>query len=437
VSTQLQDTAPGYIFVSPKREPRANVPSQDARLIVDDNGQPVWFRTLQHKEKDAFNFKVQSYKGEPVLTWWEGYHTGFGQGEYVILDHSYREITRLRAGNGYEGDHHEFLITPQDTALFTIYHRVPMDLSSVGGPKDGVVLDGIAQEVDIETGEVLFEWHSLEHVALEESYSKPKKDQEEAFDYFHINSIDVCDENHLIISARRTSTVYKVDRETGEIVWRFSGKKTDFDMGPGTRTYHQHDARNHPDGILTIFDNGNVRKDEQSRGIILRLDQDAMTATLLREYTYPDNVFSDTQGNVQLLPNGNVFIGWGSEPYFSEFSRDGKLIFDASFPPEVESYRAFRFPWKGYPQDDPALAAKRGPDGKVTLYASWNGATEVASWEVLAGSNPDQLEPAGSTPRKGFETVITLDTKEPYVGVRAKDGSGRVLGTATPVRLGD
>jgi Arylsulfotransferase (ASST) len=396
----------------------------------------VWFHPLQDEEQDAFNFRVQSYKGETVLTWWEGHHTGFGQGEYVIFDHSYREITRVRAGNGYEGDHHEFLITPQDTALFTIYHRVAMDLSSVGGPKEGVVLDGIAQEVDIETGEVLFEWHSLEHVALEESYYEPKKDQEGAFDYFHINSIDVCDDNHLLISARRTSTVYKIDRKTGEVVWRFSGKKTDFDMGPGSRTDYQHDARNHPDGILTIFDNGDVRKDAQSRGIVLRLDQDAMTAALLSQYTHPDNVFSDTQGNVQLLPNGNVFIGWGSEPSFSEFSRDGKLIFDASLPPEIESYRAFRFPWKGYPQDDPALAAERGPDDKVTLYASWNGATEVASWEVLAGPNPYQLEPAGSAPHKGFETAITLAITEPYLGVRAKDESGRVLGASTPLRPG-
>ena len=146
---------------------------------------------------DAFNLEVQTYKGETVLTWWEGHHTGFGQGEYVICDHFYREITRLRAGNGYEGDHHEFLITPEDTALITIYSKVPVDLSYIGGPTDGTVLDGIVQEVDIETGEVLFEWHSLEHVALEESYWEPKEDQEESLDYFHINSIAVYDVGHL------------------------------------------------------------------------------------------------------------------------------------------------------------------------------------------------------------------------------------------------
>ena len=175
---------------------------------------------------------------------------------------------------------------------------------------------------------------------------------------------------------------------------------------------------------------------EQSRGIVLELDEDAMTATLLREYTHSDTVFSDTQGNVQVLPNGNVFMGWGSEPYFSEFSRDGKLLFDASFPPELESYRAFRFPWKGHPQDAPAVVVESGPQDKVTLYVSCNGATEVDTWQVLAGGGPDQLEPVGSAPRKGFETALRLQTDEPYVAVKAKDSSGQVLGTSKTLKPG-
>jgi hypothetical protein len=435
VSTPARDAAPGYVFVAPKIQPGSNGPSQDAPMIVDNGGEPVWFHPLHDAEEDAFNFEVQEYKGETVLTWWEGHHTGYGQGEYVIADHSYREIKRVRAGNGYEGDHHEFLISPQDTALFTIYNKVLMDLSSVGGPPDGIVLDGIAQEVDIETGEVLFEWHSLDHVGLHESYYRPENSAS-AYDYFHINSIDVDLDDNLLISARRTSTVYKVDRKTGEVFWRLGGKESDFRMGPGTRTDYQHDARRHPDGTLTIFDNGGVNKDEQSRGIVLELDEDAMSARLLREYTHPDKIFAAVMGNVQILSNGNVFVGWGSAPYFSEFSEGGKLLFSAAFPPEIDSYRAFRFPWKGQPQDAPAVAAESGPEGKVTLYVSWNGATEVATWQVLAGSAPDDLEAAGSTPRKGFETAIIAHTEEPYVAVRAKDRSGRVLGTSKAVKPG-
>jgi len=371
---------------------------------------------------DVMDFKLQSYQGRSVLTWWEGVHTSYGQGEYVLMDESYREVARVRAGNGLQGDHHEFLISPQDTALFTIYHKVPMDLSSSGGSKDATVLDGIAQEVDIETGDVLFEWHSLEHVGLDESYVKP-------YDYFHINSIAVDEDDDLLVSSRTTSTVYKIDRKTGEVIWRLGGKNSDFEMGEGTATAYQHDARRQEDGTITIFDNGNVTKDKQSRGIVVRLDEEAMTATLVREYTHPDKMLAATQGNLQVLPSGNVFVGWGSEPFLSEFDHGGELLFDAAFPAEGESYRAFRFPWDGQPQDEPVVAAEAGTGEEVTVYASWNGATEVAEWEVLAGPEADQLQPIGSASRKGFETAITVQTEETYVGIRAKNSTGKVLST--------
>ena len=175
----------------------------------------------------------------------------------------------------------------------------------------------------------------------------------------------------------------------------------------------------------------------ESRGIVVEIDDDAMRATLVGEYARPDKTLAATQGNMQVLPNGNVFVGWGSEPFFSEFSPDGRLLFDAGFPPEVESYRAFRFPWKGLPEDSPAVAAESGSGDEVTIYVSWNGATEVATWQVLAGPGPDKLKPAGSVPRKGFETAVTLNTNEPYVAAKAKDGSGRILGASQAVKSVD
>jgi hypothetical protein len=437
VNTNLPGTAPGHIFVSPKKGPEEEAPTQDAPLIVDSGGEPVWFHPLQDAEADAFTFKVQTYKGERVLTWWEGVHTGYGQGEYVIFDHSYRQIARFRAANGYEGDHHEFLITPQDTALITIYTKVPMDLSGVGGPVDGLVLEGMVQELDIQSGKLIFEWHSLDHIGLEESMYEPSAELKGAFDYFHINSIDPMAGGYLLISARRTSAVYKVDRNSGEIIWRLGGKYSDFDMGAGVRTALQHDARYNSDGTITIFDNGNVNRVDQSRGIVVEVDEDNMSATLVGEYTHPDRLLSDTQGNVQVLPNGNVFVGWGSAPFFSEFDHHGKLLFHAAFPTEDETYRAFRFQWYGQPTDDPAVAAESGPEDRVTIYASWNGATEVTTWQVLAGSAPDQLEPIASAPRQGFETVITVHTTEPYVGLQAVNGSGKVLGTSKAIKPED
>ena len=295
------------------------------------------------------------------------------------------------------------------------------------------MIEGVAQEMDIETGEVLFEWHSLDHVGVEESYYEEYYSDQ--LDYFHINSIDVDHDDNLLISARNTSAVYKIDRRSGEILWRLGGKRSDFEMAEGTRTAFQHDARRQRDGTITIFDNGaGPQVHPRSRGIVVGLDEEAMRARLVREYAHPEGLVSTSQGNMQVLPNGNVFVGWGSEPFVSKFTHEGGLLFDARIPPDDDSYRSFRFPWKGQPAEAPDVVAGRGSDDEITLYASWNGATEVENWEVLAGPHPDQLEPLGSVPREGFETAISARTREPHVAVRAQDSSGRILGTSRSVK---
>jgi hypothetical protein len=420
---RAQDTAPGYIFVAPKKGA-----GQDGPMIIDESGNLVWFG----KNRYATDFRVQIYKGVPVLTWWGGKVVGrHGEGEYVIFDSSYREVRRVRAGNGYEGDLHEFLITPEGTALLTAYAPV-----RTGLPSSNRVLDGIAQEVDIETGEVLFEWHSLDHVGVDESYVSPQSSPAYSYDYFHINSIDVDHDGNLLVSARNTWTVYKIDRKSGEVLWRLGGKKSDFEMGPGTRTAFQHDARRQEDGTITIFDNGAGPKVHyQSRAIVIELDTDSMSAALVRALTHPKKLLSTSQGNAQVLPNGNAFVGWGSAPFVSEFSHDGEPLFDASFPGRAQSYRAFRLSWNGYPADAPAIVVERRPDAKVALYVSWNGATDVESWEVLAGARSDSLQSLGSIPRDGFETGILAQTQGPYLAVRARGRSGRVLGASTLVEF--
>jgi Arylsulfotransferase (ASST) len=424
-----EELAPGYVFVAPQSDDNG----QGGSLIIDSQGQVVWFRPLLKPKVRAMNFGVQTYQGKPVLTWKEA------PGPYVIFDDSYREIARFKAANGYGGDHHEFLITPQDTALITIYNAVPQDLSSVGGSKDGVAVQGIFQELDVESGKVLFEWHSLEHVGIDESYGKPGEDIDyPGIDYFHINSIDVDHDDNLLVSARKTSAIYKIDRKTGEIIWRLGGKKSDFEMGPGVRFAYQHDARRLPDGTISLFDNGTTvfsngypKAIEESRAIILELDERNMKASLLHEYT--DGQYADAAGNSQVLPDGNVFIGWGRALEISEFSHDGKLLFDARLQPGNRSYKAYRFPWSARPSYGLAAAAERTSEGEVTLYASWNGGTEVTSWEVLAGPRSDGLEPVGSAPRIGFETTMVVRTSSRYVAARAKDSSGDVLGATEPI----
>jgi hypothetical protein len=431
VAKKAHDTAPGYIFVTPEE----GGSGQGGSVIFDDHGEVVWFRPLQKGTYGrAHDLKVQSYRGKSVLTWMDGAK------EYVIFDHSYREIARLSAGNGRNGDHHEFLISPQDTALITIYNAVPRDLSSIGGLENDRVWQGIVQELDIESGEVLFEWYSLEHIGLDETYATVSQDGRPGLDYFHINSIEVDHDSNLLVSARETFAVYKIDRKTGEVIWRLGGKRSDFEMGPGTRFAFQHDARRLADGTISIFDNGTTvfhdkvpEAVEVARGIVLGLDERKMSASLVREYTHPDKQYADAAGNMQVLPNGDAFVGWGRALAISEFGKDGELLFDAKLPPQNRSYRAFRFPWSGNPSDRPAAAAERTSKEEVGVYASWNGATEVSTWEVLAGSSPGQLESLDSVPRDGFETALLARTAEPYVAVRARDSSGRILGTSEPI----
>src|SRR5215212_4545224 len=430
VVREAHHTAQGYVFVAPEE----GEVGQGGSLIIDDRGRVVWFRPLLDTSGRAMNFEVQTYRGESVLTW------GETPGKYVIFDDSYREIARFGAANGYDGDHHEFFISPQDTALITIFNAVPRDLTSVGGSEDSVAMQGIVQELDIETGEVLFEWHSIDHVGLDETYVSPAEDHYPGIDYFHINSIDVDHDENLLISARETSTVYKIERKSGQIIWRLGGKKSDFEMEEGARFAFQHDARRLPDGKISIFDNGSLvfdngtpRAVEESRAIVLEVDEERMRASLAHEYTHPDKKYADAAGNTQVLENGDVFVGWGRALAIAEFSKEGELLFDASLLRKNKTYRAFRFPWSGRPTDKPACVAERTSDEEVRIYASWNGATEVESWEALAGPREGRLKPLGQVPRDGFETAMVVQASEPYVGVRAKDRSGQVLGTSRPI----
>jgi Arylsulfotransferase (ASST) len=405
------------IFIAPYNSPTG----QAGAVIVDAGGQPLWENPLAGKV--TTNFRVQRYRGSPVLTWWEGdIELGHGVGEYVIADAGYRTVRRVQAANRLRGDLHEFVITPRDTALLTSYVVTGADLSAVGGSPRGTIQDAIFQEVDLASGRLLLEWRSLDHIPLEESYAPVSAD----WDFFHINSVDLDGDGSLLVSGRSTHTVYKIAR-SGAIVWRLGGKHSDFSMGAGSNFAWQHDARRQPDGTLTVFDNGATPAVEKlSRGLILDVDERAMTAALLRQYTHP-GILAGSQGSVQLLANGNVFVGWGEVPRVSEFDHSGRLLFDAVLGEQYQSYRAFRLPWTGRPADAPAIALAGG-GRELTAYASWNGATEVRSWQLLAGSRAGALRPVASTRSHGFESALRAPSSGPHFAVRALDARGAPLG---------
>jgi Arylsulfotransferase (ASST) len=395
-------------------------------LIADDSGEPVWF--LPTVPQTVMNLRVALYKGEPVLTWWEGKtHHGLGVGEHVIYDRTYREIARFPTGDGAGDDLHELIVTPAGTALVTAYDIPTVDRSSVGKGR-GRVIEGIVQELEIPSARVLFEWRSLDHVTLDESYSKVAP----AFDYFHVNSVDQASDGNLIVSARNTWTVYKIDRSSGAVIWRLGGRKSDFKLGPGTSFAWQHDARSHGDGsLLTLFNNADdPRVQPQSSGLALSLDFKRMQASLAHRYTHAPPQLAHAFGSVQLQPNGNVLVGWGTTPWFTEYTAAGSTVLDARLPPGGQNYRTLRFPWVGAPTGSPALAARGG-----VLYASWNGATEVHSWRVLRGPSAGALKPGVTVPRHGFETAIKLAIPPAHAAVVALDRTGKPLGTSATIHL--
>jgi hypothetical protein len=415
INTPAKGTAPGYIFIGPKLAVH-----QAGPMIVDNRGQVVWFHPLKFT-KGITDFRVQRYRGKPVLTWWRGRlsNRGVGDGWFVIYDDSYRPVAEVHAGNGLVADVHEFLITRNDTAMICIYHRRFVDLTAVGGPKEGKIWDGIVQEIDIPTGRVLFEWHSYPQVGIKESYAKAPDRSRGAkalpYDYFHLNSVDVDTDGNLLVSSRNTHTIYKVDRRSGKVLWRLGGKKSDFALGPGVRFAWQHDARRQRDGTITLFDNGAAPPVEKfSRALVLRVDTQKKRATLVRSYRHPQRLLSPFEGNAQVLPDGHVVVGWGGWPYVTEFARNGRVLFDAYWghgkPPDqdADSYRAYRFPWKGRPLDRPAVKAVRRADGTFDVYVSWNGATDVWRWAVFAGPDSAQLHWVGTGPKTGFESRLRV-----------------------------
>jgi hypothetical protein len=431
VSKGSAPASEGDVFVAPQFGP-----SQNGPMIVDPQGHLLWFLPYAVSRKLLItDFRVQSYHGQPVMTWFQGFtNHGSGIGEGVIWDRNYKQIAVVHAGNGLQMDLHEFQITSGSHAWIIAVSPVSYG-HGVGKPTE----DSVVQEIDIKTGLVMFEWHALDHIALGDSDFTPKSPGF-VFDPYHANSIAFVGSNP-VVSLRNTSAVYEIDRTTGKVLWTLGGKHPSFKMGSGTTTAFQHAALLQPDGTVTIFDDGagppTVHK--YSRGIRVSLDTTHMAATLVREYDHSPQISAAFEGNVQQLSGGDVFMGWGQQPYFSEANSSGQQIFDAHFTVPTSSYRAYRFSWNAQPPTLPRLAISSSPDGSDTLYASWNGATDVARWRVLAGPSPYTLANIGDTAKSGFETAITVHNGSPYFAVQALGASGSVLSTSatgsTPARL--
>ncbi|QXC62137.1 aryl-sulfate sulfotransferase [Aquihabitans sp. G128] len=426
-------TAPGYLMATPS----AGADSAAGVMIYDDAGEPVWFKPEPDVDL-AGNLQVDTVGGQPSLVWFEGdapYGPGSYRGSWIVADRSYREVARIDAGNGYQADVHDIRFTDHDSAYVMAYN--PLLCSGVaplvGCTPGSTVLEAVLQEVDLSTRQVLWEWHSLDHVPLSDAY-QPIDGQ--LVDYFHSNSIDLDDDGDVLLSSRITSSLYKIDRTSGNIEWRFGGKHSSFPNLVGepnaiTGPDFPHDFSARGSGSYSYFDNG-VRRNGPSRAAVVTLDPATGTATYTKKLIRTPALFGPTQGSMQGLPGGHELVAWGGLGTITEYDAAGAVRLDATLT-GVGTYRQFRFPWTGAPAERPVAATR--PSGVVTAVAmSWNGDTRATQWRILAGASPGTLAPVATVARTGFETTATITGRPAYVAVEALDATASLLGRSTTAR---
>ncbi|MEA2424331.1 MAG: hypothetical protein QOH13_741 [Thermoleophilaceae bacterium] len=446
VNRSSRGQAPGFIFAAIFQNKFLQPPltGQGGPMILDNQGRYVWLQPANATTApDTLNLQVQTYQGKQVLTYWNGTvkNTGEMVGTWHVLNDRYKEIAHFTSENGWDPSGHELYITKSGTALTTGYKYIPnRDLTSMGGGESQTLLDSGVIEYDLKTGHIVHEWSADQHIPFQESYQQTSPQNPNAYDPWHINSIDVDSDGNWLVSMRNMWTIYKVNSKTGEVMWKLGGKASSFAVPDNVAFAFQHDARWRPNGQLSMFDNdccalipqpsGPPKAAPpvhgQTRGLVIKLDEAAKTVSLVSERKLYD-LTSGTQGNMQILPNGNTFMGWGQQPFYSEFSKTGKLLLSVRLPDPDESYRAYRYAWKGNPPGRPSVKAT--PTGsKTRVFVSWNGATQVAAYRVMAGPSSRKLAVvAKSAKRQGFETTITVKSAGPIVKVLALDAKGKVL----------
>ncbi len=423
VTRTSEQVAPGSYFLGFRRGGLA---------ILNNRGRVTWYRPTSFGFN---NFEPQILNGRPVLTYFRT-PTPKREGAYVILNRRYRKIAEVTPGNGYKADLHEFRLTGRGTALVLAYRSVRWNLSSVGGPVNGRVVDNVVQEVDIKTGAVLFEWHALGNINLRDS-TEPRPGPGRPWDAFHLNSIDA-DGNSLLVSSRWANSVFRVGRAGGRIKWvlRGDGGPSDFKVGGRSHFSGQHDVRRLADGNISIFDNAGAPGRRAASVLILRLKgkkNGKRRAIRVARYRNPQGRPSLATGGGEVLPDGNVLAGWGNSNSLTEFSPNGEVLFNARY--RSTAYRARKAVWDGKPQGRPAIASVDGAEG-TTVYVSWNGAQDIDRWEILSGPDAEDLQVVGDSRWKNLETTIPVSGADSLVQAVALDEDGQELGRSDLVEVG-
>ncbi|KAK1633223.1 ASST-domain-containing protein [Colletotrichum phormii] len=435
----------GFIFVAPYAgfEEGNSGLNQPGAYIFRDDGELVW-SSIGYYAGWLANFRPDTWNGQQYLRGFQGLldgHHGRMFGYHTLLGSDYEAAKVVRVGPHRLVSAHEFRLVDGKTALVETPIPRPVSLKPWGGSEDqtwiisagfqGMLTEVV--EIDIETGEIIFEWESLDHVdpnafPLDFGEGLPGGGRTEAdgWNYFHVNSVDKDDEGNYLVSARNTAAVFKINGTSGDIIWQLGG----FHGG------YQHHARfrsRSADGkieIISLFDNGthstSVKTNPFSRGRIYQLNHTDGTAKALKTYNAPDRLSAHTQGNFQVLPNGNAFINWGQAGAVTEYSNDGDVLFHAYLDSAPEGHLVQSY-------QEPAIVAFSGKDSVIDVYVSWNGGTEAASWRFSSTSAVEaDARLLGEIKRDGFETHFTFSGRvnedNSLVFAQAVSASGKILG---------
>lgn len=433
--TDSSQLAPGYIllanFFNVTSPP---IQGQSGPLILSNSLQPVWFRPVPTNDV-ASNLEEQTYQGKPVLSWWEGTITATGAtetGKYVVVNQHYQTVATLTGVDGWVLTLHSMVIIGDD-AWVTANKNLPMNISRYGGSVDGAIVDSAVQEYNLKTGALIRSWDALDHIPLSDSHALPQTNGF-PWDVYHVNSISLAPHGDLLVSMRNTWAAYLINPVTGKIIWTLGGKQSSFRIPSDARFQWQHDVTIQGSKI-TLFDDNccqisgagtYLAPNGPSRAMTLTINRSARTVALVAQYTH-DGESAAYMGSTELLPDGNVFVGFGELPYFSEYSKSGKLLMDGVFPGPDMSYRAIQVrQWVGLPLTRPSAAARRS-GGTTRIYVSWNGATQVRSWRVLSGRS---LHAVATVRKRGFQTTIGVPSGTGVFQVQALNAQGKVIGTS-------
>jgi EmrB/QacA subfamily drug resistance transporter len=430
-------TLPGDVLVANfYNVSKPPIVGQSGPLVMGPNLQPLWFKPVPENEVAA-NLNEQTYHGQKVLAWWQGNVTATGEilsGTDVVVNDHYQKIASITGKDGWVPTMHEMLIRGNDLWI-TANKNVPTNLSAAGGVSGGSIIDSAVQEYDLKTGKLLYTWDAAKHIPFDESHATPPSNGF-PWDAYHINAIDVLNNGTMLVSMRNTWAAYLVNIKSGKVTWQLGGRNSSFKIPASAHFEWQHDVKMLNSDTVTMFDdhccdissaNTYLPATGTSRGLRLHLDFSNHTVKVEQVYSHGSAFESEYMGNVQTLPNGQVFVGWGEVPYMSLFSKSGQLLYDAVFPDPNMSYRSYLGKWVGKPLTAPVAKAVT-KNGKTTVYVSWNGATQVRSWKVVQAGTTNTT--VARTADKGFETAIPVSQVSGQLKVEALDASGKVLGTS-------